>query len=76
MKCKISFSTSFKKSYKICKKRGYDMSVFDEVFTLLENTGNLPDKYLPHLLHGKLKGVWEAHITPDWLILWAKKTMS
>ena len=21
---------------------------------------------------GKLKGVWECHITPDWLLLWAQ----
>jgi len=36
MKYKIKFSSSFKKSYKLCKKRGYDMSLFDEVYLLLE----------------------------------------
>lgn len=72
MKYKIRFSTSFKKSYKLCKRRGFDMSLFDEVYKLLESTGVLPEKYLPHQLHGKLNGVWEAHITSDWLILWDK----
>lgn len=73
MKYKISFSTSFKKSYKLCKRRGFDMSLFDEVYKLLESTGGLPENYQPHQLHGKLKRIWEAHITPDWLILWDKK---
>ncbi len=70
MKYKIKFSSSFKKSYKLCKKRGYDMSLFDEVYLLLETEGHLPEKYLPHQLHGKLKGIWECHIAPDWILLW------
>ncbi len=70
MKYKIYFSTSFKKSYKLCKKRGYDMSLFDDVYNLLAKNGCLPEKYLPHQLHGKLKGIWECHITPDWILLW------
>lgn len=73
MKYKICFSTSFKKSYKLCKRRGYDMSLFDEVYNLLADHGCLPEKYLPHQLHGKLRGIWECHITPDWILLWDKK---
>lgn len=41
MKYKIYFSTSFKKSYKLCKKRHFDMSLFDEVYHLLEQNGRL-----------------------------------
>lgn len=70
MKYKIYFSTSFKKSYKLCKKRGYDMSLFDDVYNLLAKNGYLPEKYLPHQLHGKLKGIWECHISSDWILLW------
>lgn len=70
MKYKIYFSSSFKKSYKLCKKRGYNMSLFDDVYNLLGKNGCLPEKYLPHQLHGKLKGIWECHITPDWILLW------
>lgn len=70
MKYRIYFSTSFKKSYKLCKKRGFDMSLFDEVYNLLSEHGRLPEKYSPHQLKGKLKGVWECHITPDWIMLW------
>ena len=70
MKYKIYFSTSFKKSYKLCKKRGYDMSLFDDVYNLLAKNGCLPEKYLPHQLHGKLKGIWECHISSDWILLW------
>lgn len=51
MSYKIKFSTSFKKSYKLCKRRGYDMSLFDEVYRILESTGCLPAKYLSHILY-------------------------
>lgn len=72
MKYKIKFTTSFKKSYKLCKRRHYDMSLFDDVYQLLEQYGSLPEKYFPHVLHGSLEGIWECHITPDWLLLWEK----
>jgi len=30
----------------------------------------LPAKYLPHKPKGDYTGYWEAHIEPDWLIVW------
>nr|WP_294778975.1 type II toxin-antitoxin system YafQ family toxin [Prevotella sp.] len=30
----------------------------------------LPPSYKSHKLHGNLEGIWECHITPDWLMLW------
>lgn len=73
MTFKLIFSTTFKKSYKLCKKRHYDMSLLDEVLHLLETTGHLPEKYKPHILHGDLDGVWECHIASDWLLLWERQ---
>lgn len=37
---------------------------------MLERDGFLPEKYHPHMLHGDMKGIWECHIEPDWLLLW------
>ena len=49
MKYTILYSGRFKKSYKLCKRRGLNVSNFEEVVRLLSETGTLPDKYHPHL---------------------------
>ncbi|WP_441006960.1 type II toxin-antitoxin system mRNA interferase toxin, RelE/StbE family [Leyella stercorea] len=36
---------------------------------MVEN-GSLPSEYKPHILHGNHEGEWEAHIKPDWLLVW------
>ena len=73
MTYKIKYSGSFKKSYKLCKRRGYDISLLQEVINILAEKGELPAKYKPHILSGKLDCIWECHIEPDWLLLWIKK---
>ena len=35
MKYKIKYSGTFKKSYKLCKRRGYDMSLLQEAIGIL-----------------------------------------
>jgi mRNA interferase YafQ len=66
----ISFSSKFKKDYKLCVKRGYDISKLQEVIILLKEKGKLPAKYKPHILKGNYKGLWECHIQSDWLLIW------
>lgn len=56
MKYNILFSNQFKHSYKRCLKRGCDKFLFEEVVTILANTGTLPKKYKPHKLTGDWKG--------------------
>ena len=70
MKYSIRFSGRFKKSYKLCKRRGLDLCLFEKVITLLSETGTLPAKYRPQILSGEYAGIWECHIEPDWLLLW------
>lgn len=67
---KISFSNKFKKDYKLCKKRGYDISKLEAVISILEKTGTLPQKYRPHKLSGNYENCWECHIKGDWLLVW------
>ena len=61
---------SFKKDYKVCKKRNYNITLIEDVLTLLMADGKLPTKYKPHILSGNKHGLWECHIKPDWLLIW------
>ena len=65
----IFFSNQFKRSYKKCLTRGY----FEEVVTILAETGTLPQRYKPHKLSGKWSGFWECHIQSDWLLIWEQR---
>ena len=66
----ISYSSRFKKDYKIIKKRGYDMTLLEEVLTLLSEEQPLPQKYRDHVLIGNFIGHRECHITSDWLLIY------
>lgn len=62
---KIRFTSTFKKSYKRAKKRGYKMQLLDHVIELLQRGEQLDRKYRDHALAGKLIGFRECHIQPD-----------
>ena len=66
----IRYSGLFKKQLRLMNKRGKDLAKINDVVYLLSETGNLPSKYRPHKLKGAYAGYWEAHIEPDWLIVW------
>lgn len=68
----IEYSGAFKRDYKRCKKRGFDMDELHKVFALLMKSGTLPPQYRPHKLTGNYAGLWEAHIKPDWLLVWSQ----
>ena len=63
-------SKRFDKDLKRCYKRGLDMHLIYEAIHLLETTGTLPMKYRPHKLSADMRGIWECHIQPDWLMTW------
>ena len=67
---KVRYSSKFKKDFKIIVKRGYDISLFEEVLTLLREEKILPEKYNDHALKGDYIGHRECHITPDWLLIY------
>jgi mRNA interferase YafQ len=66
----LTTTNRFNRSLKLCKKRGYDLKLLQNVIDLLQETGNLPVKYKPHKLTGNFKDCWECHIQPDWLLIW------
>lgn len=70
MKYIVKTTKRFEKDVKRCIKRRYPMEKLKEVIGLLENNGTLPPKYRPHKLSGNYEGIWECHITSDWLLMW------
>jgi mRNA interferase YafQ len=66
----VKTTRQFDKEVKLCKKRGYDLSTLEEVVSILEKTGILPQKYKPHKLSGNYENCWECHIKGDWLLIW------
>ena len=66
---KLNSSTRFRKDYKICVKRGYDMRILNDIVDILRKPDKLPEKNKDHNLTGNLKGYRECHIMPDWLLI-------
>jgi len=51
-------------------KRGYDISLLDEVEAMLAEGKMLPEKYKDHALVGNWKGFRECNVMPDWLLIY------
>jgi len=66
----LTYTNQYHKSVKLCKRRGYDMGLLEEVLSILAEKGHLPPKYKPHKLSGIYQRCWECHIQPDWLLIW------
>ncbi len=66
----VKFTTTYKKKYKLMKKRGLDISLLDDVVDELRQGKQLDEKYHDHELSGKYAGFRECHIKPDWLLLY------
>lgn len=69
----IKYQTTFKKDYKRVKKRGYNISLLEEVIDKLANQEELDKKYKDHALVGQWIGFRECHIAPDWLLIYQIK---
>ncbi|HZL09011.1 MAG TPA: type II toxin-antitoxin system YafQ family toxin [Prolixibacteraceae bacterium] len=69
----LVFTNKFKKDIKLLQKRGYNMVLIKEAILMLEETGFLSSNYFSHKLSGNYSGYLEAHIKPDWLIIWKFK---
>ncbi len=63
-------SAQFKRDVKRVQKRGKDLAKLKILLTLLIEQSPLPSAYLDHPLRGDWKGYRDAHIEPDWLLLY------
>ena len=66
----VRYTTAFKKSYKLMKKRKLDLALLDTVVDTLRQGRMLDEKYRDHALTGKYLGFRECHIKPDWLLIY------
>ena len=71
MRYAVSIAGQFKNSVKICKKRGFDINLLDEIIEKIANRERLEPKYRDHQLLGYKKCYRECHIKPDWLLVYA-----
>ena len=63
-------SNTFRKELKTMIKRGYDISLLEEIVNKLANGEELPERNRDHALTGNYKGCRECHIKPDWLLIY------
>jgi mRNA interferase YafQ len=62
--------SQFKKDYKRCGKRGYDIEQLHGVIEFLVNGKKVPAKFDDHALLGEYKDCCECHLGPDWLLVY------
>lgn len=66
----VRYSTKFKKDFKLCVKRGYNLNLLQSVIATLRIPALLPEKNKDHSLSGDWVGYQECHILPDWLLIY------
>ena len=69
-KYQLDFTNAFAKDLRRIKKRGYDLSLLNEVVTQLQEGKMLDEKYKDHPLTGNWKGFRDCHIAPDWVLVY------
>ncbi|WP_258592295.1 type II toxin-antitoxin system YafQ family toxin [Mesorhizobium sp. AR07] len=63
-------SGQFRRDVKRAEKRGKDLGKLRELLGLLIAEDELPASYKDHPLKGDWKGYRDAHIEPDWLLIY------
>lgn len=63
-------SSAFKRDVRKADKRGKDMTELRALLALLVDEKPLPERYKDHALKGGWSGFRDAHIEPDWLLIY------
>jgi len=66
-------SSKFRKDVRRMQKRGKDMEKLKKLITLLAREQSLPESYQVHPLKGNWLPFWDAHIEPDWLLIYVQQ---
>lgn len=64
------YSGQFKRDVKQSQKRGKDMDKLKTLLRVLIEGNPLPASYFDHPLKGNWRGFRDAHIEPDWLLIY------
>lgn len=62
--------TRFRKDVRQAQRRGWNLDLLTEALEILTETGTLPEHYGPHPLRGNYVGCIDAHIRPDWILVY------
>ena len=68
---RLEMTAKFRKDYKLCKKRGLNLSLLTDVINMLLAEKPLDERHHDHALTGNYIGFRECHIQPDWLLIYA-----
>ncbi|MGH8396965.1 MAG: type II toxin-antitoxin system YafQ family toxin [Gammaproteobacteria bacterium] len=63
-------SNQFKRDVRLAEKRGKDFTKLRALLELLIEEIPLPPRYRDHPLKGEWAGFRDAHIEPDWLLIY------
>ncbi|WP_092516791.1 type II toxin-antitoxin system YafQ family toxin [Xenorhabdus japonica] len=67
----IEYSGQFQRDVKLAQKRHKDIGKLKELMGFLSNSElPLPAIYKDHPLQGNYKGYRDAHIEPDWILIY------
>ncbi len=66
----VRYSTRFRRDFKVCVKRRYDMELLQRAINILRIPDQLPPKNRDHDLTGDYAGHRECHLSPDWLLIY------
>lgn len=69
----IVFTHQYKKDLKLARKRNLPEDKLNEVIYNLANDIPLSHDKKDHQLTGRLSGLRECHIQPDWLLVYSKE---
>ena len=73
MTYELILTGKFKKSLKLARKRGLDLSLLENIVTMLQSNIPLEEKHRDPELKGRYQGFRECHIQPDWLLIYLKE---
>ncbi|GHT23276.1 addiction module toxin, RelE/StbE family [Planctomycetales bacterium] len=66
----VKTATKFDKDFIRAEKRGYDMTLLQDVVDILQEGVALEKRHKDHPLIGNYIGYRECHIKPNWLLIY------
>lgn len=66
-------SSKFKRDVKRAERQGKSLDKLETLLALLIRQEHIPTHYRDHPLRGDLRNCREAHIEPDWLLIYSVK---